>query len=404
MQRRSLLGLLGLAPVVALTGPAAMASRRTVATAPRIADLEVFRLPVNRRGNWIILRLKTADGLVGLGDASHGGHEEQTFAWLKQLAALLRGRSVFDIEWFRQAASAKIGKDRSPAATVAASGLEQCLWDLAGRALGVPTYDLFGGRIHDRIRLYANINRSTDPRTPDGFAAMARSAVDAGFDAVKLAPFDALPLGLEDRSQVAGYLRDGLACAQAVRDAIGPKRDLLIDAHSRFTLAEGLDLLERVKPLDLFWLEEVTPADPPTDLAAINRAATMKTAGGESIYGVEGFFAYLKADAVDIAMPDVKMCGGMMELKKIAAIAEGAGLPVSPHGPASPIGNTAAAQVVATVPNFNILEFAYGEVPWRAELLLPHEDVTGGALALSTRPGFGVDLDDKVLAKRGTRV
>lgn len=404
MQRRSLLGLLGLAPVAALTGPAAMASRRTVATAPRIADLEVFRLPVNRRGNWIILRLKTADGLVGLGDASHGGHEEQTFAWLKQLAALLRGRSVFDIEWFRQAASAKIGKDRTPAATVAASGLEQCLWDLAGRALGLPTYDLFGGRIHDRIRLYANINRSTDPRTPDGFAAMARSAADAGFDAVKLAAFDALPLGLEDRSQVAGYLREGLACAQAVRDAIGPKRDLLIDAHSRFTLAEGLDLLERVKPLDLFWLEEVTPADPPTDLAAINRAATMKTAGGESIYGVEGFFAYLKADAVDIAMPDVKLCGGMMELKKIAAIAEGAGLPVSPHGPASPIGNIAAAQVVATVPNFNILEFSYGEVPWRSELLRPHEDVTDGALALSRRPGFGVDLDDHVLAKRGARV
>jgi galactonate dehydratase len=287
---------------------------------------------------------------------------------------------------------------------VAASGLEQCLWDLAGRALGVPTYDLFGGRIHDRIRLYANINRSTDPRTPEGFAAMARAGVEAGFDAFKLAPFDALPMGLEDRSQVEGYVSQGLACAQAVRDAIGSERDLLIDAHSRFTLAEGLDLLERVKPLNLFWLEEVTPADPPTDLAAINRAATMKTAGGEAIYGVEGFYAYLKADAVDIAMPDVKLCGGMMELKKIAAIAEGAGLPVSPHGPASPIGNIAAAQVMATVPNFNILEFSFGEVPWRAELLRPEEDVTGGSLALSSKPGFGVDLDDTVLAKRGGRV
>lgn len=404
MQRRSLLQLLGLAPLAALSGPAAMASARTVSTAPVVAELEVFRLPVNRRGNWIILRLKTANGLVGLGDASHGGHEEQTFVWLRELAALLRGRSVFDIEWFRQAASAKIGDKRSPAATVAASALEQCLWDLAGRALGVPTYDLFGGRIHDRIRLYANINRSTDPRTPEGFATMARSAVDAGFDAFKLAPFDALPMGLEDRSQVEGYVRQGLACAQAVRDVIGTKRDLLIDAHSRFTLAEGLDLLERFKPLNLFWLEEVTPADPPTDLAAINKAATMKTAGGEAIYGVAGFYAYLKADAVDIAMPDVKLCGGMLELKKIAAIAEGAGLPVSPHGPASPIGNIAAAQVMATVPNFNILEFSYGEVPWRAELLRPQEDVSGGVLALSGRPGFGVDLDDKVLAKRGVSV
>lgn len=402
MERRSLLQLLGLAPLAALSGGAVAAS--VAKRAPVVGDLEVFRLPVNRRGNWIILRLKSTNGLVGLGDASHGGHEEQTFAWLKTLADLLRGRSVLDIEWFRQAAAAKIGKDRSPAATVAASGLEQCLWDLAGRALGVPTYDLFGGRIRDRIRLYANINRSADPRTPDGFAAMARSAVDAGFGAVKLAPFDELPMDLQDRSKVEGFVVEGLARARAVRDAIGTKRDLLIDAHSRFTLAEGLDLLERVKPLDLFWLEEVTPADPPTDLAAINRAATMKTAGGEAIYGVEGFYAYIKAEAVDIAMPDVKMCGGMMELKKIAAIAEGAGLPVSPHGPASPIGNIAAAQVVATVPNFNILEFAYGEVPWRAELLRPHEDVTGGEMVLSTRAGFGVDLDEAALAKRGARV
>lgn len=402
MERRSLMQLMGFAPLAALSGvvPAASITKK----APVVDDLEVFRLPVNRRGNWIILRLKSGDGLIGLGDASHGAHEEQTFAWLKTLADMLRGRSVLDIEWFRQAAAARIGKDRSAAATVAASGLEQCLWDLAGRALGVPTYDLFGGRIRDRIRLYANINRSADPRTPAGFAAMARSAVEAGFGAIKLAPFDELPINLQDRSKVEGFVVEGLARAHAVRNVIGPKRDLLIDAHSRFTLAEGLDLLERVKPLDLFWLEEVTPADPPADLAAINRAATINTAGGEAIYGVEGFYAYIKAEAVDIAMPDVKMCGGMMELKKIAAVAEGAGLPVSPHGPASPIGNIAAAQVVATVPNFNILEFAYGEVPWRAELLRPHEDVAGGEMLLSSRPGFGVDLDEAALAKRGARI
>lgn len=279
MERRSLMQLMGFAPLAALSGgvPAASITKK----APVVDDLEVFRLPVNRRGNWIILRLKSGDGLIGLGDASHGGHEEQTFAWLKTLADMLRGRSVLDTEWFRQAAAARIGKDRSPAATVAASGLEQCLWDLAGRALGVPTYDLFGGRIRDRIRLYANINRSADPRTPAGFAAMARSAVEAGFGAIKLAPFDELPINLQDRSKVEGFVVEGLARAHAVRNVIGPKRDLLIDAHSRFTLAEGLDLLERVKPLDLFWLEEVTPADPPADLAAINRAATINTAGGK---------------------------------------------------------------------------------------------------------------------------
>jgi len=125
----------------------------------------------------------------------------------------------------------------------------------------------------------------------------------------------------------------------------------------------------------LFWLEEVSPTPPPDDPAAINKAATMPTAGGESIYGVEGIYPYIKAEAVDIVMPDVKVCGGLLEVKKIAALAEGAGLLVSPHGPASPVGNAAAAQVSATIPSFNILELAYGEVPWRADVIDPPEAI-----------------------------
>src|SRR5262249_7519968 len=123
------------------------------------------------------------------------------------------------------------------------------------------------------------------------------------------------------------------------------------------------------------------------------------TAGGENIQGVAGFYPYIRAEAVDIVMPDVKICGGMLELKKIAALAEGAGLATSPHGPASPIGNLAAAHVVATIPNCNILEVSYGEVPWRAELIDPPEQIDKSALVLSERPGFGVRLNEKTAAK-----
>ncbi len=125
----------------------------------------------------------------------------------------------------------------------------------------------------------------------------------------------------------------------------------------------------------------------------------MPTSGGESIHGVAGFFPYVKAEAVDVVMPDVKVCGGMLELKKIAALAEGAGLITSPHGPASPIGNLSAAHVIATIPNFNILEFSFGEVPWRAELIDPPEQVTNSALTLSTRPGLGIQLNEKTAAE-----
>jgi galactonate dehydratase len=125
----------------------------------------------------------------------------------------------------------------------------------------------------------------------------------------------------------------------------------------------------------------------------------MPTAGGENIHGVTGFYPYIRAEAVDIVMPDVKYCGGILELKKIAALAEGAGLQASPHGPASPVGNMAAAHAIAGAPNFNILEFSYGEVPWRAELVDPPEDTTGGALALSDRPGLGLKLNEKTAAR-----
>lgn len=403
VRRRTVLTGLGLAPLM-LSPALAGAATRTRAQRELVEALEVFRLPVNRRGDWIVVRLSTSGGLTGIGDASHGGDDAVTIRYLRQFLTLLRGRSIVDVEQFRRAATEAMGSNPLPQAFAAASALEQCLWDLMGKALGVPTYDLFGGRLRERIRLYANINRSTDPRTPEGFAGMAQSATVAGFGAVKLAPFDAMPLGLRDRAQVAAFADAGVACAQAVRDAIGPNSELLIDVHSRFGLADGLALAERLRPLRLFWLEEVTPAAPLSDLAAVNKAATMPTAGGESIHGVRAFYDYIRAGAVDIVMPDVKICGGMLEMKKIAAIAEAANLQVSPHGPASPVGNAAAAHVASTLPNFTILEHAYGEVPWRADLVAPAEEIDRGNIVLSARVGLGIELNAATLARRGMAV
>jgi galactonate dehydratase len=396
VNRRSLLQGLAFSPLASMTGKFAPAERTL--SRLTVEGLEVFQVHVNQRGNWIITRLKTSGGITGLGDASQSGKDDQTLLYLKQFSALLRGRGIFEIEWLRKVTAPDVAQHGAPAA-VAASALEQCLWDIQGKVLSVPVYDLLGGRIQEKIRVYANINRSTESRTPEGFAAMAGKAVVTGFDAVKLAPFDEMPRGLNDRSQVEHFTQFGISCAQAVRQTIGPKRDLLIDAHSHFNREDGLALARRFEPLHLFWLEEVTPAKPVDDLVAINREAPMPTAGGESIHGVSGFYPYIKAKAVDIVMPDVKVCGGMLEMKKIAAMAEGAGLIASPHGPASPVGNVTAAHVMATVPNFNILEFSFGEVPWRAELLNPPEEVVDSALTISARPGLGIELNEKTAAR-----
>jgi galactonate dehydratase len=396
MNRRSLLQAFTLAPVALAPGAAAFAHEKPPSLT--VEDVEIFHVKVNKRGNWTIVRLKTSGGITGLGDASQSGDDSKTQIYIKQLAGLLKGQPIFAVEWFRKAAAPTIAQFGTPA-VVAACALEQCLWDLQGKAYSVPTYDLFGGRIQDRIRIYANINRSTDPRTPEGFAGMAEKAVAASFDAVKLAPFDEMPRGLTDKDQIEQFKVRGIACAAAVRQVIGPNRDLLIDGHSHFTLEDSLDLAKRLEPLKLFWLEEVTPAKPVENLAEVTKAGIMPTAGGESIRGVDGFYPYIKAEAVDVVMPDVKVCGGMLELKKIAGLAEGAGLITSPHGPASPIGNLAAAHVIATITNFNILEFSYGEVPWRAELIDPPEQVVNSALQLTGRPGLGVTLNEKTAAK-----
>jgi galactonate dehydratase len=383
--------------------PAAAASVASVysAAAPReaakitVRGLEIFPVRVNARGDWIIVRLSTSEGLTGIGEASQGASDAATVQYLRRFAERLRGRSIFDIEWLRGAAAPELVSGGRSAAC-ALSGLEQCLWDVIGQALNVPVYDLFGGALRTEIRNYANINRSTDPRTPAGFAAMAGRALDAGFDAVKLAPWDDMPRDLSDGAKVEEITRLGIDRAGAVRKILGPDRDLLIDAHSKFDLTRGLALLKRVEPLKLFWLEEVTPVP---DLPAIRRAEPMPTAGGEVVYGVKGFYSYINAGSVDIAMPDVKYCGGMLELKKIASLAEAAGLKVAPHGPASPVGNVAAAHVCAGMGNFLILEFSFGEVPWRAELIEPPEQVLRGNIHLTARPGMGIRVNERTAAR-----
>lgn len=376
MTRRALVSLLSALP---------LAAQRQIS----IRKMEIFEIKVNRRGNWIIVRLHGDGGLTGLGDASHGTRD--TIEHLKRLEELAVREGPFGAGPFFEEAK---WSATTRGAVCAMSAIEQAIWDMTGKALGVPCYELFGGALRRMIRHYANINRCTDDRTPEGFAVSAKRAVAAGFDAVKLAPFDGLPK--PGSAEFPKGVDLGVACVAAVREAVGPHVALLVDAHSHFDVESGVALARRLEPWNLYWLEEVTP---PADLPKIDQAAAMKTAGGESIYGLENFRRYLEARSVDIVMPDVKYCGGMLQLQKVAALAEGFGVPVSPHGPASPVGNVAAAHVCAAMPNFLILELGFGEVPWRAELIDPPEVFDRGVMHLSERPGLGIELNDTVAAQ-----
>ncbi len=395
MTRRQLLRALGVAPLAHLVTAGAIAAPSRQAARVTVTGLEIFRVRVNRRGNWVFVRLQTSAGVTGIGEASHGGQGDPQIAKLREYGDLLRGRSIYDLEWLRDRVWPEVAR-HGRAASSALSGLDQALVDVAGQVAGVPAYQLLGGRLRDRVRQYANINRSAEPRDPAGFAAMAGQAVSAGFDAVKLAPFDGMPLE-GDAGEIAAFTRGGIEALRAVRAAIGPEADLLVDAHDNFDVDRGLELAERIAPLDLFWLEEVSPGL--ESLASINAAAAMPTAGGESLHSLAENVEYLRARAADILMPDIKYCGGMLALKKVAAIAEGFGAQVSPHGPAGPVANMAAAHVCVGLPNFLILELAYGEVPWRGDLIDPPEPLDGGVLRVPDRPGLGITLNEKTVAE-----
>jgi galactonate dehydratase len=176
---------------------------------PVVESIEVSCIRVNHRGNWLLIRTKASNGLTGLGDASHGGDETAQLQAIQKVFAELKGRGIYDVEWLRHSQSSP---DR--VTVTALSALEQTLWDLQAKTAGVPVYELFGGALRTEIRTYANINRTVVDRTPQGFVEVAKRAVDDGFDAVKLAPFDGMPKLEGNESKVAEWTDLGVACAE----------------------------------------------------------------------------------------------------------------------------------------------------------------------------------------------
>ena len=185
---------------------------------------------------------------------------------------------------------------------------------------------------------------------------------------------------------------------RAVRKAIGDEIELAVDCHDRMDAAEALVVADALAESDLFWFEEPVPHRQVDDLARISETISMPTASAESVFGVEGFAPFLTRRVVDVLMPDVKHDGGLAETSHIAAAARMHGLLVAPHNPSGPVATAATAQVISAAPNFYILEYAWGEAPWRAELLSPPECIEDGHLVLSDLPGIGHRLNDETVS------
>jgi galactonate dehydratase len=382
----------------------------------KVTELVVRRVPVSRRGDWLFVQLRTDEGLVGIGEASQGGGDAETIRHLRQnVAPRVVGSDPRDM-----LATARklygLGQAQGRQAATAVSATEQALWDLAGQAHGVPVWQLLGGKLRPRIWVYANINRATGvagvtgvpggtDRSPESFAANAKRAVAAGFRAVKLASFDGMPP--VDTPEMIAATEKGIACVFAVREAVGPDVQVLLDVHCHFNAAWAIRVARRLEPMGLFWYEDPVPRSDWEGLARVRREIEQPIAAGESFFGLEPFWrlftqgtAGTAGPLIDIAMPDVKHCGGLAAMARIGALAEAAHVQIAPHNPSGPVAQAATVQACAALPTFTILEHAYGETDWRQTLVEPAEALSDGFHTVPDGPGLGVRLNEEALKER----
>ena len=356
---------------------------------------------VSNRTVWNFAEISDDQGLSAVVEISCRG---DVIGPLASLMRLLTGRPIRDEAALPQMVGitpAEIGSDLTLATAV--SALRTAAKDIQAQRQGVALAQALGGQSVLDVELYANINRClfATARRPADFAAFAERAVVDGFRTVKCAPFDDVGPNAS-ASEALEFARPGLDRVAAVRRAIGPDITLLVDCHSRFDRVSAPAVADQLAELDVGWFEEpVDPQREPKNLAEIAARVRIPVAGGEHAYGA-GFFQRLVASrAVEIAMPDIKHCGGVGEAVRTAKLVAGHGGRTSLHGPSGPVSILAGAHVTAAMPSALPLEFGVYECPWRADLIDPPEHVHNGRLHFPGGPGLGVRLNPTVLQRHG---
>ena len=374
--------------------------------AAALERIELMRVHVRGRTDWLFVRITDAAGTTGLGEAP-----PRALDTLRSLWQRLAGAPIEDDPGAVAALAVDDDAARAdPLLGAAVSGIRGALADLFARRAGQSLSAYLGGpEAPPPVELYANINRSLLPddegpvdRSPGASASAARAAVDAGFRTVKCAPFDEVQAPFVRRG-LPEEARPGLERLAAVRAAIGPQVPLFVDCHRRFTRDTALALEPELRALDIAWFEE--PVDvlrKPDAMRAIARAAAMTVAGAEQGYGADLFERLIAEDTLDVVMPDVVLCGGPVEavraVRAVGAIRSGS---ASLHCPSGPVSLLHSAHVMAAAGASRPLEHAVHEVAWRADLLAPPELFDAGAREIPGGPGLGAVLDEAVLAAHG---
>jgi galactonate dehydratase len=360
----------------------------------RVRRISAHVVEVTPKTHWIFVELATVAGLVGVGEATLANRDGAVLAALRAL-----GPAVFALG---HAAPAPLGVPCGLAEAAALSAVDQALWDIAARRAGTSVAEALGGARREAVPLYANINRRTRDRRPEGFAASARLAVAAGFEAVKIAPFDEVA---PEGPRVAGSLSPALARMAATREAIGPGRELMVDCHWRLDVAQAEEVIRAGAAVGLGWFE-CPLAETAANIGALARLRGLanergiRLAGCELGIGEEGFAPFLAAGAYDAMMPDVKYFGGLAGVLALAERFAAVGVAFSPHNPTGPVCHAASLQVCAAASVVDRLEVQFDETPRFGGLVggaIP--PMRGGVSPLPAGAGIGMRLADDAVAE-----
>jgi galactonate dehydratase len=359
----------------------------------KVTHLDVFPVSAGWR-TWVFVRLRTDNGLTGWGEATLVFADAAVLGALEDLREFVIGIDPLRIEEFW---SSRFYRTifHGPSFYSALAGVEHALWDLAGKHLGVPVYRLIGGACRQSVRLYAN-TWFLGARTADEYAERASTVVASGWDAIK---FDPLPgsLLMADRHE----LRSAVEKVRAVREAVGPEVDVLIECHGRLSPESAIrfaDGLEEFRPL---WIEEPVPAHNALAMRKVRVHTRIPVASGERLATRWQFRELLDLDAVDIIQPDMTQVGGLLEARRVADLAANHDVHVAPHCPRGPIATAVGLHFAVTTPNFMILEYPtdLGRVPWRQDLVEAPEQIANGHMTVPTAPGLGMELIERELVK-----
>jgi galactonate dehydratase len=351
--------------------------------------------------NWCFVRVTTDGGVHGWGECyTQSDRDRVIAAHVEAMARYLVGQDPGHITHFLHVAyhdfSAKRGAMDFWSAV---SGIEQALWDIRGKSLGVPVYDLLGGPCRDRIRVYAN-GWDGGVKNPKDVAERARAIVARGFTALKFDPFPG-----PWRTHVSRDVEDAaVENVRAVREAVGPDVDVLVEVHRRLAPMHAIRIAKRLEPFRPFWYEEPVSSRDVDGLAEVRRAITLPVVTGEELYTRAEFRPVFEQRAADIINPDVCNCGGIAELRAIAAMAEPYHVVVSPHNyNSTTMGLAATLQIAAAIPNFLITEYFVNFEARGQEIAVDPFRVENGYIRLPSRPGLGLDLREDALARHAYR-